>query len=122
MASALTAPIQSEATCAESIAQLRAAGLVRLDAVEAAALAAAVDGIAAYSVEVFGSRTDPAGRGGDIDLLIMSDASRFETTRRVSNRFFARCEERIDVVLLDPGNLTSVEAAFLHSLRRARIA
>jgi predicted nucleotidyltransferase len=115
-------PIQSAARCAESLQQLREARLVRLDDVEAEALAEALDGIAAHTVELFGSRTDPAGRGGDIDVLIMSDAPRFETARQVSSRFFSKCEERIDVVLLDPDNLTPAEAAFLQSLRRVRIA
>jgi hypothetical protein len=55
-------------------------------------------------------------------LLILTDAPRFETARWVSSRFFMNCEERIDVVAMDPENLTSAEAAFLHSLRRVRIA
>jgi len=122
MASAVIAPIQSATSCAQSLGHLRTAGLVRLDDVEAGALAASIDGIAAHSVELFGSRTDPAGRGGDIDLLVLSDAPRFETARRVSSRFFDACEERIDVVLLDPDNLSPAEAAFLHTLRRVRIS
>ena len=76
---------------------------------------------AADAIELFGSRTDPASRGGDIDLLILTNASRFETARQVSRRFFTHCEERIDVVVLDPDRLTSAEAAFLRSLRRLRI-
>ena len=122
MAPAAISPIQSAARCAESLQRLRAARLIRLDDVEAEAVAAALDGIAAHAVELFGSRTDPVGRGGDIDLLILSDAPPFETARRVSSRFFSMCEERIDVVLLDPDNLTPAEAAFLHSLHRVRIA
>jgi hypothetical protein len=94
---------------------------VRLDDVEAAALAAAVDGIVAESVELFGSRTDPASRGGDIDVLILTSAPRFETSRYVSSRFFMHCEERIDVVVLDPDRRTPAEDAFLQSLRRVRI-
>ena len=87
----------------------------------AAALAAAVDGIVAESVELFGSRTDPASRGGDIDVLILTSAPRFETSRCVSSRFFMHCEERIDVVVLDPDRRTPAEDAFLQSLRRVRI-
>ena len=86
-----------------------------------AALAAAVDGIVAESVELFGSRTDPASRGGDIDVLILTSAPRFETSRCVSSRFFMHCEERIDVVVLDPDRRTPAEDAFLQSLRRVRI-
>jgi hypothetical protein len=109
-------------TCEKSLAHLRSLGLVRLDNAEAAALAAAIDGVAAGSVELFGSRTDPSSRGGDIDLLILSAAPRFETARRVSNRFFLHCEERLDVVVLDPDRLTAAESAFLQSLRRVKIA
>jgi len=116
-----TAPIQSAAAFERSLRQLRAQGLVRLDDIEAAALAAAVDGVSAEAVELFGSRSDPAGRGGDIDVLVLSAAPRFETARRVSSRFFRHCEERIDVVVLDPDLLTAAEDAFLRSLRRVRI-
>jgi hypothetical protein len=122
MPSTGTAPIHSADACARSLRQLRACGLVRLDDAESAALAAALDGVAAQSVELFGSRTDPTGRGGDIDVLLLSDAPRLETARRVSIRFFMHCEERIDVVVLDPENLTAAEGAFLQSLRRVRIA
>lgn len=121
MSHVVTVPLQSAAACERSLASLRAAGLVRLDDAEAAALATAVDGVAADAIELFGSRTDPASRGGDIDLLILTSAPRFETARQVSRRFFMQCEERIDVVVLDPDRLTSAEAAFLRSLRRLRI-
>jgi len=113
--------IQSAAAFERSLQPLRAAGLVRLDDAEAAALAAAVDGLVADAVELFGSRTDAAGRGGDIDVLILTSRPRFETARRVSTRFFRHCEERIDVVVLDPDRLTAAEDAFLRSLRRVRI-
>lgn len=121
MSHAVTDPVRSAASWRQSIASLRAAGLVRLDDAETAALAAAVDGVAAESVELFGSRTDPASRGGDIDLLILTKAPRLETARQVSRRFFTHCEERIDVVVLDPDRLTSAEEAFLRSLQRVRI-
>lgn len=117
----VTLPIQSAASFERALRPLRSAGLVRVDDVEAAALASAVDGIAADSVEIFGSRTDRASRGGDIDLLILTTAPRFEIAHRVSTRFFLHCEERIDVVVLDPDRLTAAEDAFLRSLRRVRI-
>jgi hypothetical protein len=122
MVHASAPPVQSAASLAGSLQSLRAAGLVRLDGLEAAALAAAVDGVAADSVELFGSRTDPASRGGDIDILILTSAARFETARQVSSRFFLNCEQRIDVVVLDPDRLTAAEDAFLRSLHRVRIA
>lgn len=118
----VTSPLQTAAAVGQSLSSLRYAGRIRLDDVEAAALAEAVDGIAADSVELFGSRADPSSRGGDIDLLILTAAPRFDTSRRVSSRFFMDCEERIDVVVLDPDRLTAADEAFLGSLRRVRIA
>ena len=117
-----SALIQSAAACERSLSRLRRAGRVRLDDAEAAAVAAAIDGVAASSIELFGSRTDPMRRGGDIDLLILSTGPRLETARLVSTRFFSRCEERIDVVVLDPENLSAAEEAFLRSLSRVKIA
>jgi hypothetical protein len=117
----VTGTAQSAAAFEKSLRSLRRSGTVRLDDVEAAALAAAVDGVVADSVELFGSRTDPAGRGGDIDVLLLTTAPRFATARQLSTRFFMQCEERIDVVVLDPDQLTPGEHAFLGSLRRVRI-
>ena len=121
MPNAVTSPLQSASAVSRSLGSLRAAGRIRLDDVEAAALAVAVEGVSADSIELFGSRTDPSGRGGDIDLLILTAAPRFDTSRRVSSRFFMNCEERIDVVVLDPDRLTVADEAFLESLRRVRI-
>ena len=97
MSHAVTVSPQSTSSFERSVQSLRSSGMVRLDDVEAAALAAAIDGVVAESVELFGSRTDPASRGGDIDVFILTSAPRFETARRVSSRFFMHCEERIDV-------------------------
>ena len=122
MATASAPSIQTHSGIAQKLDALRASGAVRLDAAEISALAAALDGVSASSIELFGSRTDSAARGGDIDILILSAAPRLETARRVSNRFFAHCEERIDVVVLDPARVSVAEEAFLRSLRRVRIA
>lgn len=122
MATTVPAPRHSAAAWAEALGRLREQGRVRLDDVETTALAGALDGVVAESVELFGSRTEPFGRGGDIDLLILSSGPRLETARRVSSRFFMGCEERIDVVVLDPKTLTAAEDAFVRSLRRVRIA
>jgi uncharacterized protein len=122
MATASGTSIQASSGLAESLRALRAARVVRLDDAEVSALAAALDGVSASSVELFGSRVDGTARGGDIDVLILSDAPRLATARRVTTRFFMHCEERIDVVVLDPSRLSVAEEAFLQSLRRVRIA
>ncbi len=122
MATASGPSLQTSSHVAQSLGTLRASHAVRLDDAEVSALAAALDGVSASSIELFGSRTDATARGGDIDILILSDAPRLETARRVSSRFFMHCEERIDVVVLDPARLSIAEKAFLRSLRRVRIA
>lgn len=122
MATASISLTQTSAVIARALDVLRASQALRLDDAEISALAAALDGVPAFSIELFGSRTDSAARGGDIDILILSEAPRLETARRVSSRFFMHCEERIDVVVLDPARLSVAEEAFLRSLRRVRIA
>jgi hypothetical protein len=101
---------------------LRASGTVRLDRDETEALSASLDGLSAESVDLFGSRTDPGSRGGDIDLLVLTAAPALQAARQVATRFFARCEEKVDVVVIDPTLMTPAQQAFIDSLRRVRIA
>jgi hypothetical protein len=100
---------------------LRDSGAVRLDAREAEALAAALDGIPADALDVFGSRVEAGSRGGDIDILLFTAAAPLETARHVSIRFFSRCEEKLDVVVMDERRMTPVQKAFVDSVRRVRI-
>jgi len=116
----VAAPL-SATTIRRSLDLLRGAGTIRIDDDEAAAVAAALDGIRAWHVDLFGSRADPLARGGDIDLLVLSPEPAFATARRIATRFFARCEEKIDVVVVDPDHLSPAQAAFIASARRVRI-
>jgi predicted nucleotidyltransferase len=100
--------------------ELRASHGLRLDAEEIAALESALAGIDA-PVYLFGSRAAPHRRGGDIDLLILTDAPAFELSRLVATRFFARCEEKIDVIVMDPEHLSPEQRAFLDAIRAVRI-
>jgi predicted nucleotidyltransferase len=100
--------------------ELAAAQRLRLDGEEIRAIEHALQGIAA-PVYLFGSRAESARRGGDIDLLVLTDAPGFETSRRVATRFFARCEEKIDVIVLDPARLSPAQRAFLEGIHAVRI-
>jgi hypothetical protein len=100
---------------------LRDSGAVRLDAQEAEALAAALDGIPADALDIFGSRVEPGSRGGDIDILLFTAAGPLETARHVSIRFFSCCEEKLDVVVIDERRMTPAQKAFVDSVRRVRI-
>ncbi|MCL4757186.1 MAG: nucleotidyltransferase domain-containing protein [Rhodocyclaceae bacterium] len=110
----------------ERLGALRAAGKVRLDDEEANALAEALaETIAGRggggSVALFGSRVSPASKGGDIDLLILADFPPFDTSQAIATRFFERCEERIDVVVIDPDTATPAQTDFLGRLQTVRI-
>ena len=94
---------------------------MRLDPIERRALTRALAGIGAARVYLFGSRLDDAARGGDIDLLIFSRRDPLELSRQVATRFFMECEERMDVVVMNPRRLSAEQRAFLATLRRKRI-
>ena len=54
---------------------------------------------------LFGSRTDDTKRGGDIDLLVISDRLSKSDLRKLRVKFFERFgEQKIDIVL-DDGTL-----------------
>lgn len=100
---------------------LRASGTIRLDTEEAAALSEALQGVPGEAW-LFGSRVDPHRRGGDVDILLMTDQPAFETSQTVATRFFSRCEERIDVVVFDPARLNAEQQEFLQHIKRVRLS
>ena len=100
---------------------LRQTGAIRLDAEEASALEAALQGVPGEAW-LFGSRVDPRRRGGDVDVLLLTDQPGFETSQAVATRFFARCEERIDVIVFNPARLNDEQQAFLQHIKRVRLA
>lgn len=97
---------------------LRSAGRIRLDEQESAALAYALADVPAGEIALFGSRVETGRRGGDIDLLVLADAPEFETAQQISTRFFSRCEEKIDVVVIDPRRSTPEQLDFLARIKR----
>lgn len=95
---------------------------MRLDEEEINALAYALKGVSTESINLFGSRVEPERRGGDIDLLVLTRAPAFETAQDIAIRFFSRCEEKIDVVVMNPNQLTPEQADFLSRINRIEIA
>jgi len=93
---------------------------MRLDQEQEVALQAAIEGVEG-EVFLFGSRVDDTARGGDIDLLILTDAAPYELSKAVKRRFAERCDERIDVVVMDPEHLTREQDAFLRVIERERL-
>ena len=92
---------------------------MRLDAQEKHALKKALEGIDG-EVFVFGSRTDNTKHGGDIDVLIFSKSDPYRTSQDVAVKFFQECEEKIDVMVMDPDHLTAEQKAFLRVIHKKR--
>ncbi len=93
---------------------------MRLDTEELNAIKKATEDIKGV-VYLFGSRTDDTRRGGDIDLLIFSSEDPFQLSRKISVDFFMECEEKIDVVVMNPDSLTEEQQAFLNTISWQKI-
>ena len=93
---------------------------MRLDAEQTSALEYALD-LITDEVYLFGSRLDPAKKGEDIDLLVFSKQDSFQLSQQITLRFFEKCEEKIDVVVMDPNRLTDEQQAFLNLIEKQRL-
>lgn len=93
---------------------------MRLSNLERRALSHAMHDLA-YRVEIFGSRIDDAARGGDIDLIVfapdLAAEDRLRLSLRIAVAFRSICDEKIDVHVIDPHDLTATERSFLGVIR-----
>lgn len=93
---------------------------MRLSDLERRALAHALRDVE-YPAEIFGSRVDDAARGGDIDMIVFAPGltgdERLRLSLRIAVAFRGVCDEKIDVHVLDPHDLTAAERAFLGAIR-----
>ena len=71
---------------------------------------------------LYGSRTDPGKKGGDIDILILSEtASPYKLAQDIAVRFRMECDEKIDVTVFDPKNISETQKPFLSSIRNQAV-
>ena len=95
---------------------------MRLDETQKSALRIALkdlqDGDEAF---LFGSRVDDTKRGGDIDLLIYSQQPDFELSRKITRNFFKNCEEKIDVLVINPMKMTREQILFVQTINKASL-
>jgi predicted nucleotidyltransferase len=69
-------------------------------------------------VFLFGSRVDDSKKGGDIDILIFSQQPSFELSRKVVRDFFKHCEEKIDILVINPFQMTQEQVVFVESIEK----
>lgn len=89
---------------------------MRLSQPEIAALKQALADVPYRRAFLFGSRTNEAVRGGDIDLLLYSAAPAFATAHQVASRFAREFDAKLDVLVIDPEHQTAEQAAFVSTL------
>ena len=93
---------------------------IRLDKTEKEAIKKALRDIH-DEVYIFGSRLRHDAKGGDIDLIVFSKDESLSLSRKIAQRFFKECEEKIDVLVMDKDNLTEEQEAFVSTLEMMRI-
>ena len=95
----------------------------RLDLIQKKALKYALKNLHSdEAVFLFGSRTDLSQRGGDIDILIYSQRGSFELSRQITREFFKQCEEKIDVLVVNPQKTTAEQDLFIASINKISLA
>ncbi len=96
----------------------------RLDALQQEALTHALASIHA-PIYLFGSRADLTRKGGDVDILILSDVlypSGVEKSIKITMAYQSMCEEKIDVVIFPSNEKQSeVQKDFFEHITKIKI-
>lgn len=94
---------------------------MRLLDIERQALAHVLKGVDGKAF-LYGSRVLPSGKGGDIDVLVLSRAvSPHQLSRDIAVRFRMECDEKIDVLVVDPDHLPKEQKSFIDLIRREAV-
>ena len=94
---------------------------MRLHQTELKALRHALSGVDGQAF-LYGSRADDSRKGGDIDVLVYSKtASPYRLSQGIAVRFRMECDEKIDVLVVDPENIDKEQEPFLNLIRQHAI-
>ena len=94
--------------------------MMRLDPLQKRSLMAAIKGVDG-KVYLFGSRVDAHRKGGDIDILIFTTQDAYRLSKEVRYKFTMQCDEKIDIVIMNPKALTEFQSAFLVTIVKERL-
>jgi predicted nucleotidyltransferase len=94
---------------------------VRLCGDEYRALVFALQGVKGRAF-IFGSRTRLDKRGGDIDLLVETNTeSVYRVAQDITVRFRMNCDEKIDVLIVDPNRVNPDVRNFYMAIREEAV-
>lgn len=93
---------------------------MRLNKQEIEALEKAIEMING-EVYLFGSRVDDSKKGGDIDILILTSGNLLQISLDVERKFQMICDEKIDVVVMNPDAMSEEQQEFLKEIEKIRI-
>ena len=93
---------------------------MRLNDIEISALNTALTHVTGV-VYLFGSRVDDNAKGGDIDILVLSDENPYKTSQSIAVAFQMSCDEKIDVIVMNSLKMNNAEKAFFNSINKLRI-
>lgn len=95
---------------------------MRLLKQEKEALAHALEGVRGEAY-LYGSRTDDCQKGGDIDVLVFARVdSPYRLSQDISVRFRMECDEKIDVLVVNPDSIPESQKSFISLIRKDAVA
>jgi len=93
----------------------------RLDEIQKKALSIALKGVKG-KIFLFGSRVDLDKKGGDVDILILSESNEpIKLKWDIQTKYLMEADESIDVIVFNPMNIKKEQQAFVNSIKKVQL-